>query len=87
MSFYMCYYISAEKLREQWDEAYIQVNKRKTQLDDMLLECRQFDEMHAEFHRWLGQVEEELSHRVDPNSKDVDKQIAQQQVRCKQSGP
>ncbi|XP_069136952.1 dystrophin-like isoform X1 [Argopecten irradians] len=75
----------AEKLREQWDEAYVRVNRRKNQLDDMLLECRQFDEIHAEFERWLLQVEEELEKNpVDPRAQDVDQQIAQQQALQKE---
>jgi len=34
---------------------------RQTELDDMLLECRQFDRLHAEFDRWLVSVEQELA--------------------------
>ena len=33
----------------------------------MLLECRQFEELHAEFDRWLITVEEELA--SDPAQK------------------
>lgn len=60
----------------------------------MLLECRQFDEIHAEFERWLLQVEDELEKNpVDPRAQDVDQQIAQQQVgtvtmsTCQQGTP
>ncbi len=49
-----------ERLREHWEEANSKVAVRKNQLDDMLLECRQFDESHAEFNRWRQSVEDEL---------------------------
>ncbi|XP_064628408.1 dystrophin-like isoform X4 [Lineus longissimus] len=49
-----------ERLREQWDDASSKVNFRKNQLDDMLLECRQFEEMRAEFDRWAAQIEEDI---------------------------
>uniref|UniRef100_A0A8W8JFQ6 Dystrophin n=1 Tax=Magallana gigas TaxID=29159 RepID=A0A8W8JFQ6_MAGGI len=69
----------AEKLQEHWEEALSHVNQRKTQLDDMLLECRQFDEMHAEFERWLGQIEEDLhANPVRASGTNIDQQIAKQ---------
>ncbi|XP_061169275.1 dystrophin-like isoform X1 [Saccostrea echinata] len=69
----------AEKLQEHWEEALIHVNQRKNQLDDMLLECRQFDEMHAEFERWLGQIEEDLhANPVNASGSNIDQQIAKQ---------
>lgn len=75
-------FFSVEKLREHWEQAYAKVNQRKNQLDDMLLECRQFDEMYAEFDRWILQVEDELdSGKIDPKAEDIDKQIAKQKVR------
>ncbi|KAL5009782.1 hypothetical protein ScPMuIL_012087 [Solemya velum] len=62
------------KIQGLWKEAYSSVNRRKTELDDMLLECRQFDEMYAEFERWLSQVEEDLdSKAARPASVDLDK--------------
>lgn len=74
--------ISAEKLQEHWEEALSHVSQRKTQLDDMLLECRQFDEMHAEFERWLGQIEEDLhANPVRASGTNIDQQIAKQKVR------
>ncbi|XP_067674722.1 dystrophin-like isoform X3 [Haliotis asinina] len=65
----------ATRLREHWDEAFRNVNRRKNLLDDMLLECRQFDELYAEFERWLSQIEEELDARpIRPQSpNDVDR--------------
>lgn len=74
--------ISVEKLQEHWEEALSHVNQRKNQLDDMLLECRQFDEMHAEFERWLGQIEEDLhANPVRASGTNIDQQIAKQKVR------
>ncbi|XP_078330229.1 dystrophin-like isoform X4 [Crassostrea virginica] len=68
-----------EKLQEHWDEALTRFNQRKNQLDDMLLECRQFDEMHAEFERWLGQIEEDLhANPVNATGTNIDQQIAKQ---------
>lgn len=72
---------SVDKLREHWEQAYARVNQRKNQLDDMLLECRQFDEMYAEFNRWISQIEDELdTGKIDPKAEDIDKQIAKQKV-------
>ncbi|XP_060563443.1 dystrophin-like [Ruditapes philippinarum] len=51
----------ADKLQEHWDQAVLKAHQRQTELDDMLLECHQFDAMYAEFDRWLVTVEEELS--------------------------
>jgi hypothetical protein len=55
------YFITADKLQEHWDQAVLKAHQRQTELDDMLLECHQFDAMYAEFDRWLVTVEEELS--------------------------
>jgi len=49
-----------ERIRSQWDEVNSKTTRRQTQLDDMLLECRQYDEMQAEFDRWIAQVEEDV---------------------------
>ena len=57
----------ADKLQEHWDHAVTSVHQRRTQLDDMLIECRQFEELHAEFDRWLVTVEQELA--TDPAQK------------------
>ncbi|KAJ8315397.1 hypothetical protein KUTeg_007547 [Tegillarca granosa] len=71
----------AEKLKQHWELALAHVNHRKNQLDDMLIECRQFDEIYAELERWLTQVEEELeSNPVNLKSKDLDKQIDRQKT-------
>ncbi|XP_041352153.1 dystrophin-like isoform X2 [Gigantopelta aegis] len=60
---------NANKLKERWEKAFNHVNQKKNQLDDMLLECRQFDELYAEFERWLSSVEEELDNRpIRPQS-------------------
>ena len=64
---YVFFLSSADKLQEHWDHAVTSVRQRQTQLDDMLLECRQFEELHAEFDRWLITVEEELA--SDPAQK------------------
>lgn len=75
-------YLTAKKLREHWDEAFRNVNRRKNLLDDMLLECRQFDELYAEFERWLSQIEEELDARpIRPQSpNDVDRLLKEHKV-------
>ena len=76
-----CLLIKAEKLREQWEEGVRHVTERKNELDDMLLECRQLDEMYAEFERWLGQIEEDVAvHPVKPTASNIDQQIARQKV-------
>ena len=63
MYIYTCSLHTAAQLKERWDRAFSDVNQKKNQLDDMLLECRQFDELYAEFERWLSSVEEELDNR------------------------
>ncbi|KAK3089530.1 hypothetical protein FSP39_004327 [Pinctada imbricata] len=69
----------AEKLRTQWEDAVRHVTDRKNELDDMLLECRQLEEMYAEFERWLGQIEEDVAlHPVKPTAANIDQQIAKQ---------
>ena len=60
-------FLLADKLQEHWDHAVTSVHQRRTQLDDMLIECRQFEELHAEFDRWLVTVEQELA--TDPAQK------------------
>ena len=57
---YLLLSLAVERLREHWEEANSKVNSRKNQLEDMLLECRQFDEMKAEFDRWIAQVEDDF---------------------------
>ena len=51
----------------------------------MLLECRQFEELHSEFDRWLVTVEEELA--SDPaqklNTQRLNKQNKVKQIKVK----
>ena len=55
--------VTVERLRDHWTETQSQVSQRKEQLEDMLLECRQFEDQQAEFQRWITQVEEDLNRR------------------------
>ena len=55
--------LTVDTVRAQWDSVEGKVTLRKNQLEDMLLECRQWDEMRAELEWWLTQVEEELDNR------------------------
>ncbi|XP_070191463.1 dystrophin-like isoform X2 [Littorina saxatilis] len=50
----------AASLREHWDSAQGRAERRRTELDDMLLECRQFHQKYADLEQWLGQVEADL---------------------------
>ena len=72
-----------ERLREHWEDANSKVSFRKNQLEDMLLECRQYDELQAEFTRWASSVEEELEARkpVSNNPDILEKQRAEHKVR------
>ena len=74
--------LAVERLREHWDDANTKVTHRKNQLDDMLLECRQFDEMSAEFDRWLIDVEDNFNDRPKSSQsiEALDKQIANHKV-------
>ncbi|XP_074662188.1 dystrophin-like [Tubulanus polymorphus] len=69
-----------ERLRETWEDSNNKVKIRKNQLDDMLLECRQFEEMQAEFERWAGQVDDELQGygKVGESASIVEKQLLEQ---------
>ncbi|KAK7483286.1 hypothetical protein BaRGS_00025453, partial [Batillaria attramentaria] len=69
-------------LRQHWDAALGRAERRKTQLDDMLLECRQFHQNYADLERWLAQVEDELDARpIRPESpQQVDTLIKQHQA-------
>ncbi|ESO83438.1 hypothetical protein LOTGIDRAFT_169302 [Lottia gigantea] len=70
------------KLLSQCSNGVYQTKKRKTQLDDMLLECRQFDESYAEFERWLSGVEEDLdSHPFQPQTAEKVDQLLQKHKR------
>ena len=71
-----------ERLREHWEEANARVLSRKNTLEDMLLECRQYDEMRAEFERWLTQVEEdvEAQRHVGQGPEILGKQTEEQKV-------
>ena len=51
---------TVESVQTHWGEAHAKVAARKNQLEDMLLECRQWDELRAEFEWWLTQVEDEF---------------------------
>ena len=55
-----CCLSTVDGLRVQWDAVEGKVSLRKIQLEDMLLECRQWDEMRAELEWWLSQIEEEF---------------------------
>ena len=50
---------TVEKLRECCDDVKVQLGRRNNELEDMMLECRQFEQKTAEFERWVVQVEED----------------------------
>ena len=79
------FWFTVERLREHWEDANSKVSFRKNQLEDMLLECRQYDELQAEFTRWASSVEEELEARkpVSNNPDILEKQRAEHKVRRK----
>ena len=58
------------------------MNSRKNQLEDMLLECRQFDEMRAEFDRWIAQVEDDFNSQGEKayTVETLEKQIKEHKV-------
>ncbi|XP_053396069.1 dystrophin-like isoform X7 [Mercenaria mercenaria] len=81
----------ADKLQEHWDQALSKAQQRQTELDDMLLECHQFDAMYAEFDRWLVTVEEELStdtpanlntQRLNKQNKTLQAEVEEWQVKA-----
>ncbi len=49
-----------DRLREHWEDTNSRTGQRQNQLEDMLLECRQFEEKSSEFERWITPVEEDL---------------------------
>lgn len=44
----------------RWKAALNQAYGRKTQLEDMLVDCNQFHHLQAELDGWLAKVEQEL---------------------------
>ncbi|KAL3882693.1 hypothetical protein ACJMK2_029006, partial [Sinanodonta woodiana] len=67
-----------DRLQKDWDQIMLKMRQRQTELDDMLLECRQFDELYAEFDRWLAQVEEDLdSDPTSPQKRNTQRLISQ----------
>lgn len=74
--------VVAHELKKYWDKAFAQVSSRKNQLDDMLLECRQFDDMLSDLDRWISQMEDELKAKSStPNSpEDTQRQLRDYKV-------
>ncbi len=60
---------------------------RKNQLDDMLLECRQFEDELAEFERWCLSIEDELQNKgeIGQTVEVLQKQIDEHKVCAKNS--
>jgi len=65
MFIYSICLFTVERLRSHWEETNGKVCHRHNQLEDMLLECRQFEEHVAEFDRWIVQVEDEFDSQGD----------------------
>ncbi|XP_059157467.1 dystrophin-like isoform X5 [Physella acuta] len=49
-----------ERLRIDWEQTVHHVNRRKNQLDNMLGECKTFDQSYAQMEDWLSQTESQL---------------------------
>ena len=67
---------------QDWDSAKEEVAKRTDTLEDMLLESRQFEEMRAEFQRWITQIQEECQAQtaVGRTPDVIEKQLHQHKV-------
>jgi hypothetical protein len=52
--------VTVASLREHWETARSKAEQRRTELDDMLAECRQFHNAYADLEQWLAGVEVEL---------------------------
>ena len=64
----LCFF-SVERLREQWDETRTKLNSRQNSLDDMLLECRQFQQLADDISNAHAQITESLE--ASPNVTDA----------------
>ncbi|KAK6987222.1 dystrophin, partial [Biomphalaria glabrata] len=49
-----------EKLRMEWEQTLQNVNKRKSQLDALLAECKAFNQSYAQLEEWLSLTESQL---------------------------
>ena|SRR6218665_524803 len=56
---------TVEKLRSRSEETKTNLTQRNAKLEDMLLECRQFEQMNIEFERWIISLEEEYTAQHD----------------------
>lgn len=69
----------ADEVIHQWNSTKANISSRKNQLEDMLLECRQFDESYSAFNRWLQQIEEEMKSKSH-NSQDLTKSLSDHKI-------
>ncbi|XP_052832324.1 dystrophin isoform X2 [Octopus bimaculoides] len=69
----------ADEISHLWNDTRSAVSSRKTHLEDMLLECRQFDETYSAFNRWLHQMEDEVKSKSH-NSRDITKSLSNYKI-------
>lgn len=74
------FYFAADEISHLWNDTRSAVSSRKTQLEDMVLECRQFDETYSAFNRWLHQMEDEVKSK-SYNSRDITKSLSNYKVK------
>ena len=68
-------------LKEHFETAKTKAEQRRTQLDSMLVECRQFHNDFADFEQWLASIESDLDARpVRPESVQINSLIKQHEV-------
>lgn len=76
-------FCAVTKLREHWDETNAKVNQRKSQLDSMLADSKQYEAKRAELENWLQKFEARLE-RITPvgHTADVlESQLKEQKVQ------
>ena len=74
--------ISVDRLRQQWDESNSSILNRHAELDEMLLECKQLDDVTDEFTRWADKVETSMGGKCVPGQtvEELKRQIKEHKV-------
>jgi hypothetical protein len=50
---------SVTELREMVEHARVRLNQRRLELEDMLLECRQYNQLVNDIEQWIAMIQED----------------------------
>ena len=74
------WYFSVERLRDQLVDSKNRVSNRLNNLDDAMLECRQFNQQADDIIRWYPQFSDVLQSQPDVASMSIEQAQENQQV-------